>query len=73
MERYLTNGNEPLGPAGLVAFMECGHWWVYPFRMSSERMHDLARFNAGILCSFCLAELQAMTRPQARGTTLRVN
>jgi hypothetical protein len=73
MEPYANVGAVPLDDAGLVAFTPCGHWWVYPVHASPEQMHDLARFNLGIACSFCLAEWQAATRPQARGTATRIN
>ncbi len=73
MERRITGGNEPLDGSGLVAFTPCGHWWVYPTRADPEQMHDLARFNLGIACSFCLAAWQAATRTQAQVTEARVN
>jgi len=73
MEPYANVGIVPLDDAGLVAFTPCGHWWVYPVHASPEQMHDLARFNLGIACSFCLAERQAATQPQARGTATRIN
>ena len=73
MERVPTYGNDPLGPAGLVAFTPCGHWWVYPVHADAEQMHDLARFNLGIACSFCLGEWQAAIRAQARPTPTRIN
>jgi hypothetical protein len=53
--------------------MACGHWWVYQVRVSVEQMHDLAEFNLGLACSFCLADWQASTRAQARGTATRLN
>jgi len=53
--------------------MACGHWWVYPVHATVEQMHDLAGFNRGLACSFCLADWQAATRPQSRGTAARVN
>ncbi len=73
MERYCHDGSIPLDDAGLVAFSRCGHWWVYPVRATVEQMHDLARFNLGIACSFCLGEWQAATRAQARATATRRN
>ena len=68
-----TYGADPLGGAGLVAFTPCGHWWVYPVHATAEQMHDLARFNLGLACSFCLAAWQDATHVRACGTTLRVN
>jgi hypothetical protein len=82
MEHHITSGNEPLDEAGLVAFTRCGHWWAYPIHAiaeqmrdlaTAEQMHDLARFNLGIVCSFCLADFQAATRAQAWATATRVN
>jgi hypothetical protein len=73
VERIRTYGNDPLDSAGLVAFTPCGHWWVYPVRVTIEQMHDLARFNLGIACSFCLADWQAATHARSRPTVSRVN
>ena len=73
MGHLTTGGNEPLGPAGLVALTPCGHWWVYPVRADAEQMHDLARFNLGIACSFCLADWQRAREPRACGIAQRVN
>jgi hypothetical protein len=73
VEHHITGGNEPLEGAGLVAFTPCGHWWVYPTHATPEQMHDLARFNLGIACSFCLAEWQASTRAYEPGTAMRIN
>jgi hypothetical protein len=73
MERHITSGNEPLETAGLVAFTPCGHWWVYPTRATPEQMHDLARFNLGIACTFCLAEWRAAIHIQGRATVTRMN
>ena len=47
--------------------------WLYRVRLDAEQMHDLARFNLGIACSFCLAAWQDATRARACGTALRVN
>ena len=68
-----TGGSTPLEGAGLVAFMPCGHWWVYPVRASAAQLHDLARFNLGIACGFCLAAWQDATHARACGTANRVN
>jgi len=73
MERSITAGNEPLGDAGLVAFPSCGHWWVYRVAATPDQMHDLARFNRGVACSFCLGGLYAATQAHARGAAGRVN
>jgi hypothetical protein len=73
MERYSHAGVVPLDDAALVAFTPCGHWWVYPVHASPEQMHDLARFNLGLACSFCLAEWQDATHARACGTATRVN
>jgi len=73
MERYSHAGVVPLDDAALVAFTPCGHWWVYPVHASPEQMHDLARFNLGLACSFCLAEWQDATPARACGTATRVN
>ncbi len=73
MERSNHAGAVPLDDAGLVAFPPCGHWWVYPVHADPEQMHELARFNLGLACSFCLAEWQAATSAQASGTATRVN
>lgn len=59
--------------AGVVAVTPCGHWWVYPVRASAEQMHDLARFNLGVACSFCLAAWHDATHVRAGGTVTRVN
>jgi hypothetical protein len=72
MERAFTPGSEPLD-AAVVAFTHCGHWRVYPVRADPELMHELARFNLGIACSFCLAEWQAATRVPAGGTATSLN
>jgi len=66
-------GSQPLDEAGLVAFTRCGHWWVYPCHPTAAQMHDLARFNLGIACSFCLAKLQAAQLARIPGTTWRLN
>ncbi len=73
MDHRITGGNEPLEGAGLVAFTPCGHWWVYPVHGSAEQLHELARFNLGIACSFCLAAWQAATQARTPGTVSRVN
>jgi hypothetical protein len=73
MVHRITNGNEPLDGAGLVAFTACGHWWVYPVHADAEQMHDLARFNLRIVCSFCLAARQDAAHVRASGTPTRVN
>jgi hypothetical protein len=60
--------------AGLVALTPCGHWWMYPAASATAtQMHDLARFNLGIACSFCLAAYHDATHPRACGTATRVN
>lgn len=69
----MHGGSQPLGDAGLVAFTLCGHWWVYPVRADAAQMHDLARFNLGIACSFCLVAWLDATHAKACGTDLRVN
>jgi hypothetical protein len=63
----------PLDDADLVAFTPCGHWWMYPVCADPGPIHDLARFNLGIVCSFCLAEWHAATHAQARRTAARVH
>ena len=73
MGKRITWGNEPLEPCGVVAFTRCGHWWVYPTRATIEQMHDVAAFNLGLACSFCMADWQAASRVHARGTATRVN
>ena len=73
MGKHINWGNDPLGPCGLVAINKCGHWWAYRFTLTPERMHDLAEFNLGVTCSFCLADWQAVARAHARGTATRVN
>jgi hypothetical protein len=73
MGRRDTSGSEPLEAAGLVAFLSCGHWWVYQSNGAPEQMHDVARFNLGIVCSFCLAAWHAATNVRAPGVTARVN
>jgi hypothetical protein len=73
MERPFNPGAEPLDDAGVVAFTRCGHWWIYPVRADPEQMHELARFNLGIACSFCFAAWQAATQIPARGTATRLN
>ncbi len=73
MGTHITWGNDPLEPSGLVTLMRCGHWWVYPVHADPEQMHELAQFNLGLACSFCLAEWQAATSTQASGTAMRVN
>ena len=62
-----------LGDAGLVAVSTCGHWWTYPFRMTTEQMHDVARFNRMTPCPFCISEQQAQTKAQARPPSRRAN
>ncbi len=62
-----------LGGAGLVAVSKCGHWWAYPFRMTREQMHDVARFNRMTACPFCFAEWQARVNAQARPPARRAN
>ncbi len=62
-----------LGGAGLVAVSRCGHWWPRPFRMTTERMHGVARFNRMPPCPFCLSEWQARANAQARPPSRRVN
>lgn len=73
MAHHINSGNDPLDSAGLVAFTPCGHWWVYPTRATPEQMHDLAWFNLGIACSFCLAAWQTAISARANGTATRVN
>ena len=69
----LTLGNEPLGGIGLVALTRCGHWWVYPEPATPEQMHEAARFNLGIACSFCLATWQRATQVHSGGMLTREN
>ena len=60
--------------AGLVALTPCGHWWMYPTASATAaQMHDLARFNLGVVCSFCLAAYHDATNAKACGTATRVN
>jgi len=73
VDHHITYGSEPLEEAGLVAFTACGHWWVYPCHATPVQMHDLARFNLGIACSFCLASRLDATHARAARTTQRVN
>ena len=73
VEHRITGGNEPLERAGLIAFTPCGHWWVYSVHTTAEQMHDLARFNLGIACSFCLVAWQDTTNVRVSGTPTRVN
>ncbi len=73
MARYSHAGGVPLDHAGLVAFTPCGHWWVYPVRAGPEQLHELARFNLGIACGFCLAAWQAAVQTRRPGTAARVN
>jgi len=69
----LTRGNEPLERSGLLAVTRCGHWWVYPVHADREQMDEIARFNLGIACSFCLAAWSDATQARACGTAWRVN
>ena len=69
----MHSGSQPLGRAGLVAFTRCGHWWVFPVHADAEQMHELARFNLGLACSFCLADWQHANSARAGGTTWRLN
>jgi hypothetical protein len=62
-----------LGGAGLVAVSTCGHWWTYPFAMTFEQMHDVARFNRVTPCPFCVAARQARANAQARPPSRRMN
>ena len=71
--RRVTRGNEPLGRSGLIAFTRCGHWWVYDISGKVEQLHHVARFNLGIVCSFCVGELYAASKIPTRGTMGRVN
>jgi hypothetical protein len=73
MAHPIHAGAQSLDDAGLVAFPPCGHWWVYPVHASVAQMHELARFNLGIACSFCLAAWQDATHARACGTPTRVN
>jgi hypothetical protein len=73
MDRPVHLGAQRLEDAGLIAFTRCGHWWVYPNRATLEQMHDLDRFNHGIVCGFCLATWQDATHARACGTAGRVN
>lgn len=73
MEPRITAGNEPLESTGLVAFPRCGHWWVYPVAAIPAQMHDLARFDLGVTCSFCVGGLYAATQPHTRAAAGRVN
>jgi hypothetical protein len=73
MARPIHAGAQPLDDAGLVAFTPCGHWWVYPIHANAAQMHEVARFNLGIACSFCLAGWLDATHPRASGTAWRVN
>jgi hypothetical protein len=72
MPRSTNDVTAHLGDAGLVAFTPCGHWWVYPVHADPEQLQELARFNLGIACSFCLAE-QAPTLPVVLGLDTRTN
>jgi hypothetical protein len=73
MQHPTNDDARPLGFTGLAAFPSCGHWWVYPVHADTEKLHMLARFNLGIVCSFCLAAWQNATRARACGTATRVN
>ena len=73
MGHRVTSGNEPLEGTGLAVFTACGHWWVYPVRATAEQMHEVARFNLGIACSFCLAAWSDATHVRACGTPTRIN
>lgn len=73
MERPTHAGAQTLDDAGFVAFTSCGHWWVCSTRADVVQMHELARFNLGIACSFCLASWLDATHVRVAGTTRRVN
>ena len=62
-----------LGDAGLVTVSACGHWWTYGFRMTTEQMHDVARFNRMTPCPFCFSAWQARTSAQASWPARRLN
>ncbi len=62
-----------LGDAGLVAVSRCGHWWTYPFGMTVEQMHEVARFNRMTPCPFCFSAWQAQTTALARHPSVRVH
>ena len=66
-------GSQPLGDAGLVAFIRCGHWWLYPCHPTAVQMHEIARFHLRVACSFCFAAWLDATHARACGTALRVN
>ena len=73
MARPIHAGAQSLDDAGLVAFPSCGHWWVYPVHATVEQLHDVARFNLGLACSFCLAAWLDATHVRAGGTLRRLN
>ena len=53
MGRDSADVRYPLGRSGLVAFMRCGHWWVYTARVTAEELGEIARFNAASACRAC--------------------
>ena len=59
--------------AGLIAVSTCGHWWTYPFRMTTAQMHDVARFNRMTRCPFCITAWQAETSAQKSSPSRREN
>jgi hypothetical protein len=73
MEHPANRAAIPLEDAGLVAITRCGHWWVYPVHADPEQMHELARFNLGIACGFCLAAWHAAIRDRTPGMAARIN
>jgi hypothetical protein len=73
MARPIRACAQPLEDAGLVTFTPCGHWWVYPVHATAEQLHDVARFNQGLACSFCLTAWLDATHVRASGTARRVN
>jgi hypothetical protein len=66
-------GAQRLDTSGLVTFPRCGHWWIYPVRAAPAQMHELARFNLGVACSFCLTALEDAAGARVCGTGWRVN
>ena len=54
-------GDDPLGPHGLVPIKRCGHWRPYRYRVTPERMNELAELHLGMACSWCTVDPRVKT------------
>ncbi len=69
----MNEAARPFDDVGLVALSACGHWWTYPWRMTSAQLHDVLTFHESTVCPFCETAQDTRRSSVARPTIGRLN